>query len=264
MLSLDDITYSRDACISAFRDYYDFLTKMYLDESDIVHPPAGGWPSITTAYLRDFGKSDEVISLLRSLPYIRHYSPGREGLEGAPYTKFADYQQICQHPSGAADLKIVTEGEDAYTDVPDHVIGLTCGGRNNPVFLLDTELGIVYWVECYSEIIMNPKWKALMVLEDPCDYAPENKADWRYSGPAWAVGDFFEILKDHFRMLHFVPQNGSWVTDDFLPEGKRRKGMTRMVQDVYREHGWPDLERYRKQECLEAVKVALQKSYPDA
>lgn len=49
-------------------------------------------------------------------------------------------------------------------------------------------------------------------------------------------------------MLHFVPQNRSWVREDFSPAGIGRKGVIRMVQDVYRGHGWPDLERYRKQE----------------
>lgn len=119
--------------------------------TNLIFSTRHGWPSITAAYLRDFGKSDEVISLFRSLPYVRSCSAGRMDIEGAPYTKFADYQQICQHPSGAADLKTVTEGADAYTDVPAHVVGLTCGGRENPVFLLDAELGIVYWVEFYSE-----------------------------------------------------------------------------------------------------------------
>ncbi|OBT65402.1 hypothetical protein VE03_06037 [Pseudogymnoascus sp. 23342-1-I1] len=200
--------------------------------------------------LRALGKSAEVLSLLRSLPYIRSCDTGRMDLEGAPYTKFADYQQISQSISGATDLKIVTEGAAAYADVLPHAVGLTCGGRDNPVFLLDTELGIVYWAECYGEIMQDPGWNALMVLDDPCDFAPENEEDWRCSGPAWAVEDFFEILKDQFRMLHFVPQNRHWVLEDFSGAGVRRKGMIAMVQDVYREHGWPDLGRYRKRECV--------------
>jgi len=44
---------------------------MYLRESDVIEPPEGGWPNITTDSLQDLGKTDEVISLLRHLPYIR-------------------------------------------------------------------------------------------------------------------------------------------------------------------------------------------------
>lgn len=40
MFDLEDITYSREGTISAIRDYYQFLTKMYLPESAILEPPA--------------------------------------------------------------------------------------------------------------------------------------------------------------------------------------------------------------------------------
>jgi hypothetical protein len=36
----------------------------------------------------------------------------------------------------------------------------------------------------------------------------------------------------------------------------------RAVQAIYREHGWPDPEHYRKQDCLRAVEAALQENFP--
>jgi hypothetical protein len=30
-------------------------------------------------------------------------------------------------------------------------------------------------------------------------------------------------------------------------------GKIATVQDIFREHGWPDLEKYRKRECLEEL-----------
>jgi hypothetical protein len=42
MHELSEIVYSRDATVAAFRDYYLFLTKMYLNESDIMEPPEEG------------------------------------------------------------------------------------------------------------------------------------------------------------------------------------------------------------------------------
>ena len=39
MSGLDDIAYSRDATVAAVRDYYAFLTDMYLDEAEVLEPP---------------------------------------------------------------------------------------------------------------------------------------------------------------------------------------------------------------------------------
>lgn len=38
-----------------------------------------------------------------------------------------------------------------------------------------------------------------------------------------------------------------------------------MLQGIFRRHGWPSEESgiYRKEECLEAAKVALEERYPD-
>jgi len=39
MSKVDEIAYSREATISAVRDYYQFLNDMYLDDSEIIEPP---------------------------------------------------------------------------------------------------------------------------------------------------------------------------------------------------------------------------------
>jgi hypothetical protein len=51
------------------------------------------------------------------------------------------------------------------------------------------------------------------------------------------------------------------VIDVWVPS--RPSGLFRLVQDIYREHSWPNLGQYRKQECLEAVQTALEEQYPD-
>ncbi|KAK4626158.1 hypothetical protein CLAFUW4_04479 [Fulvia fulva] len=62
-------TYSHEAVIAAFKDYYAFLTRMYLDEDDVITPPVSGWPDITADVLKDLGKADEVVASPRSIPY---------------------------------------------------------------------------------------------------------------------------------------------------------------------------------------------------
>lgn len=63
--------YSHDVTIAAFRDYYRFLVESYMDPIELIEPPEGGWPSITSDFQCAFGRSDEVIKLLRHLLYIR-------------------------------------------------------------------------------------------------------------------------------------------------------------------------------------------------
>ncbi|OBT49596.1 hypothetical protein VE04_10008 [Pseudogymnoascus sp. 24MN13] len=249
MPELEDITYSRDECVAAVRDYYDFLSKMYHDESDVLIPPDGGWPTITQDNLRGLGKTDEVISLLRSLPYIRAPEHTVLKLQSAPLCQFADWRQDSHNVSISASncevLKHCSESAWLLEDIPPHVVSLTSGNYDNPVLLLDTELGVAYWPGCPAKV---------------------NRARGREAGrgrAAWAIPDFFEVFKDQFRKLNFVPISPRLVMDDYTPATGDDDGMVPMVQDIYREHGWPDLQRYRKRECLEAVRAALKERYPD-
>jgi hypothetical protein len=268
MPTLDEIEYSRDACVTAVLDYYNFLAKMFLHESSILEPPEGGWPSIISVDTDVFGKTDEVMSLLAHLPYIRNsQGGGPTGPHGFPQCYFADWQLIIQNLQNGGDrdkddLKICSEGYDFFEHAPAHVIGLTYGGRNNQVFVLDTKLGIIHWPDCPGSIRYEPSHER--VLDDPFDYAGENEeeADWRCDAPAWAIADFFELLKDQFRELSFIPTSPRTVLDADSIYGPDEEGLIPMLQDIYRQHGWPDLERYRKRECLQAVQAALVEIYP--
>jgi hypothetical protein len=62
--------YSREECVTAIRDYYEFLAKMFIGRSYIIEPPQGGWPNITAESMQGMGKTEEVIRLLQHLPYI--------------------------------------------------------------------------------------------------------------------------------------------------------------------------------------------------
>jgi hypothetical protein len=89
------------------------------------------------------------------------------------------------------------------------VIGLTDGGRGNTVFLLDTEQGVVHWYECPIEIYTTARQE--QALGYPGDYEPEEEVKWRAESVPWAVKDFFEVLKDLFRDLKFVPISSTEV-----------------------------------------------------
>jgi hypothetical protein len=71
MPKLCDINYSRNACIAAITDYYEFLTKLYLDESFVLKPPPQGWPMEPDA-LRELGKSTHIPVLLYRSAIVLH------------------------------------------------------------------------------------------------------------------------------------------------------------------------------------------------
>lgn len=250
MVELSDISYSRNATIAAVRSYYQFLTKLYLPESATLEPPPGGWPTITKDKMRSLGKTDEVIELLRHLPYLRDT---QWEMQGAPWCRFMDwssYDISKMDKEEIEGIKICTEGPANETS-PAHVIGLAFAGRDWCILLLDTHLGIIYWADnCPGPLNDNPSREK--IDDEPEHYAPEDEHEWRRE-PAWPIVDFFKLLKDEFRALHFVPLNWHDVKDVYTVYHPKNDGMISMVQRIYREHGWPSLEKYRKQKCLKAV-----------
>jgi hypothetical protein len=39
--------------------------------------------------------------------------------------------------------------------------------------------------------------------------------------------------------------------------------MVPMLQEIYREHGWPKLEQFQKEDCRKAIREAMEEHYPD-
>lgn len=255
MPTLDQVEYSQEVTVAAVTDFYAFLTKMYLPESAVVHPPPGGWPTLASD-LRDLGKSDEVLSLLSHLPYIREDTNDGKIPQVTPGGCWIDWRMsgiwVREGGSDIDELRTITEGPAIMEHVPESVIGLTMS--EDHVFLLDTELGVVYWLECPGRLRDRPG----CIEDDPYDYCDDNDdAEWRADGAAWSVADFFKVLKAEYRSLRWVPWNEYEVFDS---ESTIIKNPVPALQDVYRRHGWPNSPQYRKEECLaetSAVRIAI-------
>ncbi|KAK2036422.1 hypothetical protein LZ31DRAFT_232639 [Colletotrichum somersetense] len=252
MPTLDQVEYSQEATVAAVTDFYAFLTKMYLPESAVVHPPPEGWPTLASD-LQDLGKSEEVLSLLSHLPYVRQDLPDNQKPEVTPDGYWIDWRKagssLRRGGSNIDALRTTTEGPAFTEHVPESVVGLTMSEHH--VFLIDTELGVVYWPECPGRLRDGPR----CIEDDPYDYCDDDdEAEWRADGAAWSIADFFEVLKDEFRSLRWVPRDEYKVMDS---EIKRRRNPIPALQEVYRRHGWPNLQQYRKQECLEETKAVM-------
>ncbi|KAG8415355.1 hypothetical protein J3459_011432 [Metarhizium acridum] len=262
MIPLSQVTYSRDTTVAAVRDYYIFLTRMYLDETLIKEPPKGGWPSITPESMRGLGKTNEVISLLRHLPYID--SPCSDsGPNVLPDCMFADWKARVeeqedgfQHGSDASEVaRMSSEGAGNYENVPSHVIGLTWDSEERYSFLLDTRLGIIHWVQCDHHLRYHSS--RAPIKDNAYDYAPEHEADTFRDAGTWAIPDFFQVLKEQYQNLSFLPQSSTRVCDVNAGEHPNDTGKNQLIKGIFRQHGWPNMQYYRKDDCLKAIRCAL-------
>lgn len=137
--------------ISAISDFYKFISKLpHIDPSSPLYPTghgddekqqgnsvdlAGGWSSINTEELRKRGKTDEVISLLRYLPYLRSSNSGTGNKRWmlGPDTLSIAY----------CDGEMYSEELDKIQPTPGHCIWLAdpADSEEGTALLLDTENG---------------------------------------------------------------------------------------------------------------------------
>ncbi|KAK7962864.1 uncharacterized protein PG986_003689 [Apiospora aurea] len=239
MSQLDDIHYSRYETISAVREFYTFRSKMYIDDSDILEPPEGGWPHMEN--LRCMGKTDEVMELLRRLPYLCNKHPEAE--DGTTPLAPGSVWFRPNEPWGslrqaAEPIELVEEDV-----IPPSVVGLTYNRWRDGKYF--------YWIPSEASC-----------TDAPYEWSPENEQEWRENYPAWAVADLFAILRQQFEDLNLVPLGPRNVAEVVIIDDDNREVIT-AVQDVYRQHGWPDLAAYQKEDCLRAVRKLVREDFPE-
>ncbi|EAQ86816.1 predicted protein [Chaetomium globosum CBS 148.51] len=220
---------------------------------------------------RLLGKSDEVLALLAHLPYVR--CSWENPAEIAPGSNVADWpvlitrlsQSLGQGPDAsfeqARSIRLATEGT-FYRISPPHVVGLITS--RDEAMVLDTKHGIIHWEDCPGLIDSGRHSQPNVDWSDFDDGVPEEEAEWRYGASAWTIPDFFEVLKEQFINLHWLPISffalRAFADGDYPGE----EGMMAMLRETYQQHGWPDLAVYRKSDCLKAVKKTMAERYPES
>ncbi len=129
--------------------------------------------------------------------------------------------------------------------------------------VLDTELGIIHWEGCPDRLNWGYACRAQVEWDRDDEVSPEEN-DWRHGTPAWEIADFFEILKNEFVKLDWIPVSHYEVRDNADRGYANEEGMMDALQAIYRQHGWPDLDAYRMEECLEAVLELMTEKYPES
>ena len=124
--------------MSSHSDVADALTAFYkqvvrfphLDDAALRTPPSAGWETVDSAALRELGKSEAVIELLRHLPYLE--AAGR-------YDKL-----LVQYETVAIDYtKNPSTLMEQVNPLPGNCVYLTEGvDREGYSLILDVEKGV--------------------------------------------------------------------------------------------------------------------------
>ncbi|USP79510.1 hypothetical protein yc1106_06784 [Curvularia clavata] len=257
--------------------------------------------------MKGLGKTNEVIQLLRHLPYIesKPFSRRPEGLPGAFFIDWTRVARDLQDAEAWPDNELLmSEGfEDRFEGkIPPHCIGLVHGGymmdnEEPDVILLDTKSGVIYWMDCPRSVRESASPKSSYLIyeieereqvddeeeeenegdkngkeekdseEEGEDDSDEDEDEIRW-GPCWPIRHFFEMLKNQYRQMNFMAKDEVNVFDiwtraadvvgDIIPDR-----FTNHVQAIYRKHGWPDLSKYQKGECMVELRQVLEEEYPE-
>jgi hypothetical protein len=140
--SLELSSYNREEIVATLRDFYEFLSKLpWLESGDILYPPESGWPNITKENFAFLGKNEEVIALLRHLPYIRMDGKGQYvvAYNTFPCDYRRDYFQSPAFEKGLTPWEIPETG--GRFEFPSWVVPLTYGKNHGDYLMLDTTDG---------------------------------------------------------------------------------------------------------------------------
>ncbi|KAK0658503.1 hypothetical protein QBC41DRAFT_360568 [Cercophora samala] len=242
-----------------FLSFYQFLTTLHYSPADLKTPPPTGWPHLTRqpsggGVPPDY-KTDFALQVMRHLPYLggkRHYD----------YKSILiDYSTLDPQKSHwfKADINGKYPEDDWWENgnwpyslpegqtppLGDSLIPLTCGWESGGIILvLDTKRG-----QILEEVVR-------------CD------------NRVYDVQEYFDKMKREFSNLELIPCEGRillgggkaqgevLVTDEqFWGQGSDEWWGTDLdvayIQQIYREHGWP--ESFRREECFRTVNALLDK-----
>lgn len=133
-------------------------------QSSIIYPPSSGWPNMTPEVMACLGKDDEVIALLRQLPYPedRPYSERPDCLPND--SQFQDWKTSADRLKNGKydkdDLLYGTEGDvHRFSNrIPKYCVGLLDvvterGDGIENVMLRDVTDELVYWMDCPKHVL---------------------------------------------------------------------------------------------------------------
>ncbi|KAG6368854.1 hypothetical protein INS49_003070 [Diaporthe citri] len=223
-------TATRDNLVAPFYDYYRFLGRLHIPESDIKHPPAEGWPNITVENCSGFREFERNISNTDFKSNV------------------IDYSKTTRKDFGGGSIKSGEITHEAEGPVSRHKVVIAEGYESGGIdLILDTRTG-----EIFEEIIRIGPGENLPVREyfelkmKQCRelktvFAPGEDAHW---------GGFGNEEGPYDAAAMEEAGEPSCPDDYFALEGQIQD--LKWVCHLYRKYGWPG-EGWRKEEGLKAI-----------
>jgi len=123
-----------------------------------------------------------------------------------------------------------------YHDLPPDVTPIAKGSRDAYYFLLDTERGVIIWGYPTGGI-SHAQGQGQDLNFEVLD---EDGPDWRKREPTFEATVFFEMLKEKFRSLEWMPHRFGhtdvWEADD---DEDDIDGNTAALKKIMKDAGWP-------------------------
>lgn len=264
----------RDRLVAAVDDYYIFLTTLYIDESMLRHPPAGGWrdipPEASNRHDKDF-----VVDVARHLPYIqlRSHLCGNEPGEFVCAKCSYSIEHNCipiDHSSGFHrcdkndNLRNALGARALHS--AEHCIELarTCSHRGGHSLYLDAMKGVIIDV-----FLMPPEYSAVIYKKIET-FFDERKENFRALAYVAAERNVYAVEKDEpdeFRRFganepvyldhHQAYGFNLWDVEPYATLLHQKDHFpTRLdlpwIRRLYRKYGWPG-PSYQKTQALKAI-----------
>ncbi|OBT76330.1 hypothetical protein VF21_03329 [Pseudogymnoascus sp. 05NY08] len=249
------------AIVEPIASFYALLSTFpYLPASDILTPPAAGWPQADIVNFRKLGKTDLVVEVLKHLPYIR--TDGNRGWRlGYDDTKPITYVKVpgttTEEGTGGCKLAELEDGvnhavlwdsglEPHGQKLDAHVVPLTNGWQYGAWLLLDTEAGTITDFSLLGGISSSIR-------------CPQSDRDaglvWKHF-PSKPIKEFFKDWEEKYTSLEWIPiqdKNGRESGEIFSQKkvGAASEDLAE-IQRIFIDYGWGSTD-FRKEECRKAL-----------
>lgn len=232
--------YSRERMVAAITSFYKFLRGMHSNSwgaCEFVYPPPTGWPDITSDLFP--GYDDTVLDLVRHLPYIEqeellavpdtpivpYAGPGdmywRRGVFKSRQEEKKKRQDVSEQEDGNGQ-KDENETRDSNPNSTHYLLELARGGQYGSTIFVDTKHNAVIWWQYGDGCRDIPQemqakypcgcwsWYSKDEVNESADGEEFDPIDqygsdaWKIS-PAYSPEDFFEMCKEQFRIMNWMP-----------------------------------------------------------
>ncbi|KAI1080830.1 hypothetical protein F5B20DRAFT_95990 [Whalleya microplaca] len=231
--------YSQAETVATLTDFYQCLSKLpWVELDDILYPPEEGWPNITNETFGFLAKNEDVISLLRHLPYIRQDGQGKGEQYVIAHNTFpCDYRRDYFRNPSFGNLTPWDVPETGDRDgFPPWVVPLAYGKNHGDYLMFDTTDGTVTRYQVTGGGY-------------PPEYAADDPRSWRNecepgSEPLAELLSKWKAKHESLEWIGFTRAGWPHIWDDGDEELAE-------LQEIIQSHGWPD--GFKRDECKRAL-----------